>query len=189
MQNELNLIGIGGSLREDSFNKALLRNAQELAPDRVHIDLLEIGHLPHFNEDVESSDFPDEASELKNRIEETDGIIVSTPEYNRSVPGVLKNAIDWTSRPYGENSWVGKPVYVMGASIGPISTAIAQSHLKHTLLYLDCLVLGQPEFYLGNAHGKFDEDGNLTDEETRKLLKEAIITFAEFADSPEAKNK
>ena len=179
--DELNLIGFAGSLRKGSFNKALLHNAQDMAPEGVNIDILEIDKVPYFNEDVESADFPDAATELKNKIENADGAIIATPEYNRSVPGVLKNTIDWTSRPYGENSWVGQPVLVLGASIGPISTAIAQSHLKHSMLYLDCHVLGQPEFYLGNAHDKFNDDGKLTDEETRDFLSQTLNTFIDFA--------
>lgn len=181
--NNLNLIGIAGSLRKGSFNKALIQNAKELTSEEINIERLEIGNLPYFNEDLESSEFPQEATKLKNRIENTDGIIVATPEYNRSMPGVLKNAIDWTSRPHGENSWAGKPVVVLGASIGPISTAIAQSHLKHTLLYLDCHVLGQPEFYLGNAHDKFDDKGTLTDEDTRSFLTKTLERFAALANN------
>lgn len=178
--SNLDLIGIAGSLRKDSFNKALLQNAQELAPGGVNIESVEIGNFPHYNQDVESVNFPDEASALKRKIETADGIIVSTPEYNRSVPGVLKNAIDWTSRPHGENSWAGQPALVLGASISPIATAIAQSHLKHTLLYLDCRVLGQPEFYLGKAYKKFDGNGNLTDEDTRNFLRKTLETFVKF---------
>ncbi len=178
--SELNFIGIAGSLRKDSFNKALLHTAEELISNEATIEIRNIGELPHFNEDLESANFPNQAQELKQQIENTDGIIISTPEYNRSVPGVLKNALDWTSRPYGENSWVGKPVYVIGASVGPIGTAIAQSHLKHTMLYLDALVLGQPEFYLGNAYEKFDEEGTLTHEDTREFLSEGLNTFIEF---------
>ncbi len=186
--NEVNFIGIAGSLRKGSFNRSLLQTAQSLFPKEVNIDILDIGNLPHFNEDLEE-DFPEEAQRLKQRIENTDGIIVATPEYNRSVPGVLKNAIDWTSRPYGENLWVGKPVYVIGATIGPIATAIAQSHLKHTMLYLNALVLGQPEFYLGNAYEKFDDNGKLTDEDTREFLSEALDTFVEFVDRQESAKK
>lgn len=178
--NKLNLIAIAGSLRKGSYNRALLETAQELAPENVDIEMIDIGNLPLFNEDLEA-DFPGEAQQLKQKIEKSDGILVSTPEYNRSIPGVLKNAIDWSSRPYGKNSWEKKPVYVIGASIGGIATAIAQSHLKHSLLYLDAHVLGQPEFYLGNAGGKFDENGKLTDQETRDFLKEAVETFVKFA--------
>ncbi|HLR76612.1 MAG TPA: NADPH-dependent FMN reductase [Balneolaceae bacterium] len=178
--SEINLAGIAGSIRKDSFNKALLHNAQNLSDDNVNIDILKIDNLPFFNQDVESSNFPEAATEFKNRIKEADGIIISTPEYNRSIPGVLKNAIDWSSRPPTDNAWAGQRVLVLGASIGPISTAIAQSHLKHSLLYLDCLVMGQPEFYLGNAHDKFNDKGKLTDEQTRDFLKETLHTFIDF---------
>lgn len=177
--NAIKIIGIAGSLRKGSFNRALLQAAQELAPQEVIIDILDIGNLPLFNEDLET-DFPDVAQQMKNQIETTDGIIISTPEYNRSVPGVLKNFIDWTSRPHGQNSWTGKPVYVMGASVGSVATAVAQSHLKHTLLYLNTRVLGAPEFYLGKAYEKFNDDGMLIHEDTRKFLEKALEIFVDF---------
>jgi chromate reductase len=175
----LNFIGIAGSLRKNSFNRALMHAVQELVPDDAVIHTLDIGKLPLFNQDMES-DFPAEAQEMKDQIKASDGIIISTPEYNRSIPGVLKNAVDWTSRPYGKNAWAGKPVYVIGATPGVTGTTIAQSHLKHSLLYLNARVLGQPEFYLSNASEKFNEDEKLIHKETRQFLEEALQTFVEF---------
>jgi chromate reductase len=176
----LNFTGIAGSLRKNSFNRALMHAAQELAPDDAAIEMLDIGKLPLFNQDMEA-DFPTEAQKMKDQIKTSDGIIISTPEYNRSIPGVLKNAVDWTSRPYGKSAWTGKPVYVIGVTPGvAVGTAIGQSHLKHSLLYLDARVLGQPEFYLSNASEKFDEDGKLIDQDTRTFLSEALQTFVEF---------
>jgi len=111
---------------------------------------------------------------IKNKIAGSDGVIFATPEYNRSTSGVLKNAIDWVSRPYGKNSFAGKKALVLGASMGPIGTAVAQSHLKQILLYLDMQVIGQPEFYLGTVQDKFDGAGNLTDENTKKHIVKAL---------------
>lgn len=179
MEN-LKFIAFAGSIRKESYNRKLLKAAQELAPKNVEIEILDIADLPHFDEDLEK-DFPEVAQNLKKRIEQTDGVLISTPEYNRSIPGVFKNAIDWSSRPFGKNSWAGKPVYVMGASIGGLSTAIAQSHLKHTLLYLDAHVLGQPELYMGNCTDKFDENGKLIHEGTRELLEKALQDFVAHA--------
>lgn len=179
--NNFNIIGIAGSLRKESFNHSLLETASEiLRKENASLEIMEIGNLPYFSQDLEAEEFPAEAQELKNKIEQADGIIIATPEYNRSMPGVLKNAIDWTSRPYGQNAWVRKPVLVMGASIAGTATAIAQSHLKHTMLYLDALVLGQPEFYLGNASEKFDDNGKLKDENTLEFLKNTLQIFQTF---------
>lgn len=167
------IIAISGSLRKDSFNTHLARAAVELAPEGVEIEVVNIGSIPLFNQDLDQQ-FPIAAQDFKNKVRQADGIIFATPEYNRSIPGVLKNAIDWASRPYGDNAFAGKTVFVTGASIGPIAAALAQYHLKQIMLYLDARVLGQPEFYLGNAGSKFDAQGNLTDESTREHLKKAI---------------
>ncbi len=166
-------IAISGSLRKDSYNTHLLEAAKEVAGDTASIDIMDISTLPHFNQDLESA-FPAEAQALKDKILAADGVIFSTPEYNRSIPGVLKNAIDWASRPYGKNSFAGKPILVLGASVAPTSTALAQYHLKQIMLYLDGNVIGQPEFYMGPAKGKFDETGKLIDEGTREHLKKAL---------------
>lgn len=169
-------IAISGSLRKDSYNTNLLRAAQELAPADVTIELVDISTVPLYDQDKEAQ-FPSEAQALKDKILAADGIIFATPEYNRSIPGVLKNAIDWASRPYGMNAFAGKKVLVLGASVGPISTALAQYHLKQIMLYLDAHVIGQPEFFMGPAGGKFDAEGKLVDEQTRLHLKEALETF------------
>lgn len=167
------IIALSGSLRNDSLNTHLLRAAQELAGDVATIEIVGIGNLPLFNQDLESV-FPKEAQDLKDKILASDGVLFATPEYNRSIPGVLKNAIDWASRPYGKNAFAKKPVLIIGASVGATGTALAQAHLKNIMLYLDAHVLGQPEFYLGDAKEKFDTQGKLTDEATREHLKRAI---------------
>jgi chromate reductase len=163
------IIAISGSLREGSFNTSLLKAMQMQAPEGVSIEILDISSLPLFNSDLET-EFPAQATALKQAVESAYGIIFATPEYNRSIPGVLKNAIDWASRPWGKNSFAGKVVAVVGASVGPIGTAVAQQELKKIMLYLDARVIGQPEFYLGTAQDKFDTQGMLTDESTKQHI-------------------
>lgn len=170
-------IAISGSLRNGSFNTNLLQAAIELAPEGVEIKIMEIGSLPMYNQDLEAA-FPQEAQMLKDAIEGADGVIFATPEYNRSIPSVLKNAIDWASRPWGQNSFAKKPILILGASVGPIGTAVAQNHLKTIMNYLDTHVVGQPEFYMGTAQDKFDATGKLTDESSREQLKKALETLA-----------
>lgn len=172
----MNIIAISGSLRKGSSNTALVRAFQSLAPAGMEITFADIGTLPLFNQDDESS-FPPAAQAFKDAIAAADGIIIATPEYNRSVPGVLKNAIDWASRPYGQNSFARKPVLVAGVSGGKIGTAVAQSHLRQILLYLDADVIGQPELYLGPAHELFDAEGNVTNDVTKELFIEALETL------------
>lgn len=168
------IVGIVGSLREGSYNRGLMNAFVAQAPEGAVITVAEIGDLPLYNQDLEQSAFPEAAQALKKQIEEADAIIIATPEYNRSVPGALKNAIDWASRPYGENSFDGKPVLVVGASVGPIAAALAQYHLKQIMLYLNARVIGQPEFYLGHAGDKFDAAGNLTDVDTKGYVDRAL---------------
>ena len=172
----MNILAFSGSLRKDSFNTALLDAFVAAAPEDVSIERADISTLPLFNEDAEAA-FPQAAADLKAKIRAADGLLIATPEYNRSIPGVLKNAIDWTSRPYGDNAWDGKPVYVIGASIGPVSAAIAQYDLKKVMLYLNAHVLGQPEFHLGLAQGKFDAAGVLTDEDSKGYVRKALEAF------------
>lgn len=173
----MNIIAISGSLRKDSFNTALLRNLQALAPAGMEIIIADISGLPLYNQDDEGA-YPEVAQALKDKIASADSIIFATPEYNRSIPGVLKNAIDWVSRPYGQNSFAKKPVLVAGVSIGKIGTAIAQSHLRQVLTHLDMQVIGQPEIYLGPAQDIFDAEGNITDESTKELLTKALEVLA-----------
>lgn len=173
----MNIVAISGSLRKDSFNTALLRTLQTLAPEGMSITIADINGLPSYNQDDEGT-YPAVAQTLKDVVASADGIIFATPEYNRSIPGVLKNAIDWVSRPYGQNSFAHKPVLVAGVSVGKTGTAIAQSHLRQILTHLDMHVIGQPEIYLGPAQTLFDGEGNITDEPTRELLKRALGVLA-----------
>ncbi len=173
MNNPLVILGIAGSLRQKSFNRALLRAAQELAPDGATIKTFEIDGIPSFNEDDEREP-PAKVVELKQRIRSADAILFVTPEYNYSVPGVLKNAIDWASRPYGDSAWNGKPVAVMGASVGTIGTARAQYHLRQSFVFLNMHAVNQPEVMVSNAHKHFDQDGKLTDETAKKLIRQLL---------------
>lgn len=172
----MNIIALSGSLRQDSHNTRLLRSLQELAPAGMKIEVAGIGDLPLYDQDSEAT-YPAAAQALKDKVADADGLIIATPEYNRSISGVLKNAIDWVSRPYGQNSFARKPVLVAGVSVGKIGTAVAQSHLKQILVYLDADVIGQPELYLGPAQELFDAAGNLG-ESTKELLKKALEALA-----------
>ncbi|MFI5212693.1 MAG: NADPH-dependent FMN reductase [Candidatus Saccharimonadales bacterium] len=164
-----------GSLQTNSFNKKLAKNLEALAPADVTFHYIEL-HLPLFNQDLEA-DFPAEARAMKDIVEQADGVLFVTPEYNRSIPGVLKNAIDWASRPWGANSFNGKPTGIVGASPSPVGTAVAQSDLRHIGGFLNVKLMGQPELYLASAHEHFDEQGMVVDG-SKELLKTYIDTFS-----------
>lgn len=172
----MNIIAFSGSLRKDSSNTALLRAFQTLAPSDTQITIAEIGNLPLYDQDDEAA-YPAVAQALKDVVEAADGVVIATPEYNRSIPGVLKNAIDWLSRPYGKNSFAKKPVLVAGVSSGKIGAALAQAHLRQVLLYLDADVIGQPELHLGPAKELFDQEGNIANDSTKELLSKALVTL------------
>jgi chromate reductase, NAD(P)H dehydrogenase (quinone) len=173
VNNPLVILGIAGSLRRQSFNRALLRAAQELAPEGATIETFELDGIPSFNQDEEGNP-PAKVAELKQRIRGADAILFVTPEYNYSVPGLLKNAIDWASRPYGDSAWNGKPVAVMGASVGTIGTARAQYHLRQMFVFLNMYAVNQPEVMVSNAHKHFDQDGKLTDDTAKKLIRQLL---------------
>lgn len=156
----------------------LLKEFSKLAPEGMQIEIVEIGNLPLYNSDDEAT-FPATAQALKDKIAAADGLIIATPEYNRSISGVLKNTIDWVSRPYGKNSFARKPVLVAGVSGGKIGTAVAQSHLRQIMLHLDADIVGQPELYLGPASEMFDEEGDITDDSTKELLTKALGVLAD----------
>src|SRR5688572_4426555 len=173
MNKPLRILGIAGSLRRQSYNRAALRAATQLAPEGATIDIFELDGIPGFSEDNEQ-DPPPKVSELKRRIREADAVLFVTPEYNYSIPGGLKNAIDWASRPYGDSAWTGKPAAIMGASVGRFGTARAQYHLRQVFVFLNILPVNQPEVMIGNAAEHFDGDGNLTNEETKKLIRQLL---------------
>lgn len=162
-----------GSLRADSINRILARNLEKLAPEDTEIIYPSID-LPLFNQELEDNVPPTVAS-LKQAIETADGVLIVTPEYNRSFPGVLKNAIDWASRPYGSNSFKNKPAGIVGASPGSTGTAQAQAQLRNVLIYLDTKLMGQPELYI-SAERTFDESSKVR-ESSKKFLQNYIEAF------------
>lgn len=179
MATALKVLGIAGSLRKDSYNRAALRAAQELAPEGMEIDIVDLGGLPGFNEEQEQNP-PAQVVEFKQRVREADAILFATPEYNYSISGVLKNAIDWASRPYGDSAWNGKPAAIMGASIGALGTARAQYHLRQIMVFLNMFPLNQPEVMIANAAQRFDGAGNLTDEPTREFIGKQLAALADW---------
>lgn len=165
-----------GSLRKDSFNRRLAKAIEKLAPGDFAFAYVRIDDLPLYNQDFDDS-YPAEATRLKKDVESADAVLFVTPEYNRAIPGVLKNAIDIASRPWGTNSFAGKPAAVLGISIGAIGTALAQQHLRNTLAYLDMPTLGQPEVFLQMKDGLLDEDGNIGNDGTRKFLQDFVDRY------------
>lgn len=177
---ELTILGIAGSLRKASYNRSALREAQRLVPPGARLEIFDLDGIPLFNEDEEKN-VPRRVAEFKQRIRAADAILIVTPEYNYSIPGPLKNAIDWASRPYGDSAWNGKPVAVMGASVGATGTARAQYHLRQSFVFLNMHAVNQPEVMIGNAGQKFDGNGKLTDEKTRELIRKLLESLVEFA--------
>ncbi len=167
--NDIRILGIVGSLRRDSYNLLALRAAQQMVPHGAVLELIDLRGIPVFNQDKEKTP-PTPVLELKRRVQAADGILFATPEYNYSIPGGLKNAIDWISRPYGESAWRGKPTAVMGASIGGGGTSHAQVHLRQVLVGLNMQLVTDVDVMIGNATQRFDEDGKLTDVATRQSI-------------------
>jgi len=172
---------IVGSLRADSINRRLSRALTRLAPADWSFEQIEIRDLPLYNQDNDDAP-PAEAVRLKQRIEAVDALMFVTPEYNRSIPGVLKNALDTASRPYGKNSFAGKPAGVIGASVGSIGTAVAQQHLRNVLAYLDVPTLGQPEAFIHLTEGKIDAAGEVSDDKLRSVLQRWMDAYQRFVE-------
>ena len=156
----LKIAVVVGSLRRDSFNKQLAHALVSLAPSDFSFEFLDIGSLPLYSQDYDS-DFPEAARTLKQKIADANGLLIVTPEYNRSIPGVLKNALDWGSRPWGQSAWGGKPGAIIGTSVGAIGTAIAQSHLRGVCAYLDMPTLNQPEAFIRFTDDLIGPDGRI----------------------------
>lgn len=168
-----------GSLRKASFNRRAARALAELAPANLKLEIVEIGQLPLYDQDADDEGAPPSAwTDFRQTIKAADAVLFVTPEYNRSVPGVLKNAIDVGSRPYGQSAWAGKPVAVMSVSPGAIGGFGANHHLRQSLVFLDMPVLQQPEAYVGQAAKLFGEDGRLANEKTEAFFKSFIGAFA-----------
>jgi chromate reductase len=173
----MRLLGIAGSLREGSYNQGLLRAARDLAPGGVELVEHDLRGLPFYDGDLEAAGDPDSVTELKEAIRRADAIVIATPEYNRGIPGVLKNAIDWASRPALASPLAGKPVAIMGATTGFAGTARAQQQLRDALEFPGALVVQQPEVLVSEAYLRFDENGELVDKETRAEIRELLAVL------------
>ena len=173
MERVINILGFAGSLRKDSYNRSLLRASLELVPKGSNLEVFDLEGIPPFNQDLENQP-PEKVKEFKAKIRAADAVLIVTPEYNYSIPGVLKNAIDWASRPYGDNAFGGKPVAVMGASIGMLGTARAQYDLRRSFVFLNMYPVNQPEVMVPFAHEKIDKSGKVTDSKTREKIKELL---------------
>lgn len=167
-----NILFISGSLRKESFNTKILKAFARAMPENIEVVWADL-NLPLYNEDLEDN-FPPEVNVLREQILKSDLVIISTPEYNRGISSVLRNALDWASRPSGENAWVDKRVFVMSSSTGGLSGALAFYQAKQSLLHLKAEVISYPEFMLGRAPEKFDEAGNLTDERTKEFIDKTL---------------
>jgi chromate reductase len=180
ISQQISILGFAGSLRKGSYNRALLRAALDLMPDDARLEIFELDGIPPFNQDFESSP-PETVKEFKRKIKATDGLLIVTPEYNYSMPGVLKNAIDWASRPYGDNSFEGKPVAVMSASTGMLGGARAQYHLRQSFVFLNMYAVERPEVFITFAQEKFDDKGRLLDEKAKELIGQLLETLVTWA--------
>lgn len=176
-----NVAVLVGSLRKESFNRKMARAMGAMAPATLKLGIVEIGQLPHYNQDFDPNP-PKEVVDFKERIAQSDAVLFVTPEYNRSVPGVLKNAIDCASRPYGKSAWNGKPCAVMSVSPGGIGGFGANHHLRQSLVFLNMPALQQPEAYVGNATKLFDDKGNLASDETREFVNKFLQAFAQWVE-------
>ena len=179
----VSILGFAGSLRKASYNRALLRAAGELLPAGTSLEIFDLEGIPPFNQDLEGSP-PERVIEFKSRIRAASAVLIVTPEYNFSVPGVLKNAVDWASRPYGDNVWPGKPVALMSASTGMLGGSRAQYHLRQTFLFLDVRAVSKPEVFVTFAGQKFDDTGKLTDQATRGVVADLLKALVSLASGP-----
>jgi chromate reductase len=173
MEQPVKILGFVGSLRKGSYNKALMRAAVELIPEDATIEVFDLEGIPPFNQDLENQP-PQIVREFKAKIRAADALLIATPEYNYSIPGVLKNAIDAASRPYADKVFDGKPVAIMSASVGRLGGARAQYHLRQSFVFLNMYPINHPEVMLSFAGENVDKEGNLTNEETRKLIRQLL---------------
>ncbi len=179
----VNIFGFAGSLRTGSYNKALLRAAGELLPPNTTLEQFDLQGIPLFNQDLEMSP-PERVKEFKSKIRAASAVLIVTPEYNFSVPGVLKNALDWASRPHGDSVWPGKTVALMSASTGMLGGSRAQYHLRQTFLFLDVRAVSKPEVFVTFAGQKFDDNNNLTDQATRGVVADLLKALVNLASGP-----
>lgn len=176
MNGKISILGFAGSLRKGSYNRALLRAALELLPEDAELEIFDLEGIPPYNQDLDT-DLPPRVQEFKEKIRAADAILVATPEYNYSMPGVLKNAIDWASRPPGDNSFEGKPAAIISASIGMLAGARAQYHLRQTFVFLDVHPINRPEVMVPFAADKIEGNGKVTDEKTRQKIRESLVSL------------
>lgn len=179
MSKPITILGFAGSLRKNSYNEGLLRAAASSLPEGATLEIFDLEGIPPFDQDFERQP-PEKIKEFKAKIRAADALLIATPEYNYSIPGVLKNAIDWASRPYGDNAFEDKPVAMMSASIGMLGGARAQYHLRQVFVTLYMHALSWPELMVTYAQEKFDENGNLTDEKTKTKIKELLENLVDW---------
>jgi chromate reductase len=177
MADKIKILAFAGSLRKGSYNKALIRAAVELAPENVAIEIFDLEGIPPFNQDFEANP-PERVKEFKDKIRNADALLIATPEYNYSVSGVLKNALDCASRPKADTPLMGKPVAIMSASTGRLGGSRAQYHLRQTFVFLDMQPVNRPEVMLSDAAHNVDVEGNLTNEQTRQLIGQLLEALA-----------
>ena len=173
MEQKIKVLAFAGSLRKGSFNKALIRAAVEVSPESIAIEVVDLEGIPPFNQEFEANP-PQKVAEFKARIKNADALLIATPEYNYSIPGVLKNAIDWASRPRADTPLEGKPVAIMSASIGRFGGARAQYHLRQSFIYLNMHPVNRPEVMLSDATHNVDANGKVTNEQTRQLIRQLL---------------
>ncbi len=176
MKKQVKILGFAGSLRKASYNRGLLQAAHELMPSHGVLEIIDLKNIPLYNQDEENH-IPLAVAEFKKKVREVDAILIATPEYNYSVPGVLKNAIDWGTRPYGDNSWENKPVGIMGATMGLLGTSRAQYHLRQIFVGVNMHPLNRPEIMVSQAQDKFDKNGLLTDSTVRQKIGELLTAL------------
>ncbi|HEV7915756.1 MAG TPA: NAD(P)H-dependent oxidoreductase [Albitalea sp.] len=181
MPTARNVAVLVGSLRRESLNLKMAHALVRMAPPTLALQVLDIGQLPLFNQDWEAAP-PPAAAEFKQRVAASDAVLFVTPEYNRSVPGLLKNAIDVASRPYGHSAWAGKPGAVVSVSPGAIGGFGANHHLRQSMVFLDVPMMAQPEAYIGNAHKLFDAQGEIVGDETRQFVQKFLQAYADWVE-------
>jgi chromate reductase len=180
VEKQIKILAFAGSLRKGSYNKALVRAAVEVAPESVAIEVFDLEGIPPFNQDLENAP-PERVIEFKDKIRSADALLIATPEYNYSIPGVLKNAIDWASRPKTDTPLEGKPVAIMSASTGRLGGARAQYHLRQSFVFLNIHPINRPEVMLSSAPDNVDAKGRVTNEQTRKLIRQLIEALVDWA--------
>ncbi|MDR1748197.1 MAG: NAD(P)H-dependent oxidoreductase [Spirochaetaceae bacterium] len=182
MEQYRNIAVFAGSLRKDSFNRKVAETLIEAAPKTLKMEIIGIGDIPLYNEDLETGTPPPQWTALRERIRKADGVLFVTPEYNRSVPAMLKNVLDVTSRPYGKNVWNGKPGGIVSVTPGGLGAFGANHHLRQSCVFLNILLLQQPEAYISGAGALFDADGKMTNDGTRSFLAAFMKSYASWVE-------